>query len=102
MAASRDPGGRMGRPAGRSAAAPRRAMRPEVEQMIDRAAKRTDWAARALAASAEELHAAGEQGALVAGTAEAVQAEAERVAELVRLIEADRERTGSGRVRDHL
>ena len=78
-------------------------MKPDIAAMIERAVKRTDWAARALAAAADELHAAGEQGALVNGTAEQVGAESKRVADLVRRIAADRELAGSGRrVRDGL
>jgi hypothetical protein len=76
---------------------------PEVEAMIDRAARRTDWAARALGAAADELQAAGEQGAVVSATAEQLQVEAGRVGELLRQIEADRELSGSDRrARDRL
>jgi hypothetical protein len=75
----------------------------EIDAMLDRAAKRTDWTARALGAATDELHAAGEQGAVVNSTAAEVPAEAERVGELLRQIRDDRELTDSAhRVRDGL
>ena len=78
-------------------------MRPDADAMLDLATRRAEWSARALDAAAEELLAAGEEGALVNGTAEQVGAESKRVADLVRRIAADRELAGSGRrVRDGL
>jgi hypothetical protein len=72
-------------------------MNHEQEAMIDRAARRAEWSARALDAAAEDLLAAGEEGALVNGRAEEVRAEAERCAELARRIAVDRELEGSDR-----
>ena len=72
-------------------------MTPDVQTMIARAARRAEWAAHALDAAADELHAAGELGAVVNSTAAHVRIEAQRVSNLLLLIAADREQAGDGR-----
>lgn len=42
----------------------------EVAQMLDRTSRRSDWAARAMAAAAVELEAVAEAGTLANGAAE--------------------------------
>jgi hypothetical protein len=54
--------------------------------MIDRAAKRTEWAARALDTAADELLAAGEDGVPVGSLAEVLRTEADCASVLVRRI----------------
>jgi hypothetical protein len=75
----------------------------ERDELLGLAGRRTEWAARALAAAGDELLRAGEDGALVNGTAEALLTESERVGVLVRRIAADRRLTGTHRrARDSL
>jgi hypothetical protein len=52
-----------------------------------------------LAAAADELDAAGAEGAVINSTAEVARAEADRAFELVRRIEAERHLAGEGRRR---
>jgi hypothetical protein len=75
----------------------------EVAGMLERAERRTEWAARALEAAASELLLLGAAGEVVNGTAAQVAGGAERVFGLLPLIAADREQAGSPRrVRDSL
>jgi hypothetical protein len=53
-----------------------------MDEQIARAAKRTEWAARALGAASEDLYAAGARGLIAGGPAEVLEQEAERLAEL--------------------
>jgi hypothetical protein len=64
------------------------AMRSEVEvtAMIETAERRAEWAARALAAAAEELDQVAEQGVVVGSTAELARTESDCAKELARRI----------------
>jgi hypothetical protein len=75
----------------------------DAREHIALAQRRVEWAAHALVAAANDLHEAGEAGAVTNGTAAELQAEAQRVAGLVRRIAGDRELAGnSRRARDSL
>jgi hypothetical protein len=53
-----------------------------MDQSIERAARRVEWASRALDAASGDLRDAGERGLLVNGAASALQSEAARMGEL--------------------
>jgi hypothetical protein len=60
------------------------------DELVSRAAKRTDWAGTALESAAEDLDDVGEDDSKLTGLAEAVQDEAEHVARLAKDIESQR------------
>jgi hypothetical protein len=60
------------------------------DELVSRAAKRTDWAGSALEHAADDLEDVGEDDSALTGLAESVQEEAERVARLAKDIESQR------------
>jgi hypothetical protein len=60
------------------------------DELVSRAAKRTDWAGSALEGAAEDLDDVGEDDSTLTGLAENVQDEAARVARLAKDIERHR------------
>lgn len=60
------------------------------DELVSRAAKRTDWAGAALEGAAEDLDDVGEDDSTLTGLAENVQDEATRVARLAKDIEGHR------------
>ncbi|HEY4897084.1 MAG TPA: hypothetical protein VII01_13440 [Solirubrobacteraceae bacterium] len=78
-------------------------MNGDVNAALDRAAKRCDWASRALKAAADELDQASEEGMPVGSTADLARTEAACARELARRIADVRALAGSDRrVRDGL
>jgi hypothetical protein len=74
-----------------------------TQELIDRAGRRVEWSTHALAAAADDLLQAGEDGAIVNGTAEQLRAASAAVAELGAQIESDRKLSDSDRrLRDAL
>jgi hypothetical protein len=57
------------------------------DELVSRAAKRTDWAGSALEGAAEDLDDVGEDDSTLTGLTESVQDEATRVARLAKDIE---------------
>jgi hypothetical protein len=68
-----------------------------AQDHLDLAHRRVEWSARALDAAADELHAAGEEGAVTVDTAELVGIESARTWGLVERIAVDRELAGTER-----
>ena len=60
------------------------------DELVSRAAKRTDWAGTALEGAADDLDDVGEDDSTLTGLAETVQDEAARVARLAKDIESQR------------
>ena len=60
------------------------------DELVSRAAKRTDWAGSALEGAADDLEDVREDDSALTGLAETVQDEAERVARLAKDIESHR------------
>lgn len=60
------------------------------DELVSRAAKRTDWAGTALEGAAEDLEDVGEDDSALTGLAETVQDEAAHVARLAKDIESQR------------
>ena len=60
------------------------------DELVSRAAKRTDWAGSALEGAAEDLDDVGEDDSTLTGLAESVQDEATKVARLAKDIERQR------------
>jgi hypothetical protein len=81
-------------------------MRPDYEaELFALAARRTEWAALALSAAADELVRAGEHGALVAQLPDHLQAEAGRLRGFLGTIEQARQQAAGStprRVRHQL
>jgi hypothetical protein len=60
------------------------------DELVSRAAKRTDWAGSALEGAADDLEDANDDDSALTGLAESVQEEAERVGRLAKDIEGQR------------